>query len=65
MQLFTVTGMTCGHCVHAVTGAITSLDADAAVHVDLTTGRIEVESDFPRAELAAAITGEGYALAGA
>jgi copper chaperone len=65
MQLFTVTGMTCGHCVRAVTAAITSRDAAAAVRIDLATGRVEVDSDFPRAELAAAITGEGYALAGA
>jgi copper chaperone len=63
MQLFTVTGMTCGHCIRAVTGAITSRDATAAVRVDLATGRVEVDSDAPRAELAAAIAEEGYDVA--
>jgi copper chaperone len=63
MQLFTVTGMTCGHCVRAVTGAITSRDAQASVRVDLATGRVEVDSDTPRADLAAAVAEEGYEVA--
>lgn len=63
MQLFTVIGMTCGHCVRAVTTAITSRDAHAAVRVDLATGRVEVDSDAPRAALAAAIAEEGYEVA--
>jgi len=63
MQLFTVTGMTCSHCVRAVTAAITSRDAAAAVRIDLATGRVEVDSDRPRAELAAAIVEEGYEVA--
>ncbi|HLZ65431.1 MAG TPA: cation transporter [Aliidongia sp.] len=63
MQLFNVTGMTCGHCVRAVNAAITRHDARAAVRVDLTTGRVEVDSDAPRAELAAAIAEEGYQVA--
>ena len=62
MQLFTVTGMTCGQCVRAVTAAIVARDADAAVRVDLATGKVEVESDAPRAELIAAITDEGYSV---
>ena len=60
MQLFTVTGMTCGHCIRAVTAAITNRDAQAAVRVDLATGRVEVDSDLPSADLAAAIAEEGY-----
>jgi copper chaperone len=63
MQLFTATGMTCGHCIRAVTAAITTLDADAAVRIDLATGRVEVDSDLPRADLAAAIAEEGYPVA--
>lgn len=63
MQIFTVTGMTCGHCVRAVTGAIVGRDAHAAVRIDLATGRVEVESGLPRATLAAAITEEGYDIA--
>jgi len=64
MQRFTVTGMTCGHCVRAVTAAITDLDAAASVRIDLATGQVEVESGRPRAELAAAIVAEGYEVVG-
>jgi copper chaperone len=60
MQLFTVTGMTCSHCVRAVTAAIIGRDAAATVRIDLATGRVEVDSDRPRADLAAAIVEEGY-----
>lgn len=60
MQIFTVTGMTCGHCVRAVTSAVTQRDAGAAVRVDLATGRVEIDSRIPRGDLAAAIAGEGY-----
>ena len=63
MQLFTVTGMTCGHCVRAVTAAIANRDAQAAVRVDLATGRVEVDSEVPRTDLAAAIVEEGYEVA--
>jgi copper chaperone len=63
MQQFTVTGMTCGHCVRAVTNAITGLDTGAAVRVDLASGQVEIDSGLPRAELAAAIAEEGYEIA--
>jgi copper chaperone len=62
MQSFTVTGMTCGHCVRAVTDAVTRLDASATVHVDLASGQVEIDSPLPRGTLAEAITEEGYAV---
>ena len=65
MQSFTVTGMTCGHCVRAVTEAITRLDAAATVRVDLAAGRVETDSRLPRAALAGAIVEEGYDVASA
>ncbi|GGF31124.1 copZ protein [Aliidongia dinghuensis] len=65
MQSFTVTGMTCGHCVRAVTEAITRLDAAATVRVDLAAGRVETDSRLPRAALAGAIAEEGYDVASA
>ena len=37
-QTFTVTGMTCEHCVHAVTAEFSSLPGVTAVAVDLATG---------------------------
>ena len=65
MQIFTVTGMTCGHCVRAVTSAVTQRDAGAAVRVDLATGRVEIDSRIPRSDLAAAIVEEGYQVVAA
>ena len=37
-QRFQVSGMTCGHCVRAVTQAIEALDPAARVNVDLAAG---------------------------
>jgi copper chaperone len=62
MQLFNVTGMTCDHCVRAVTSAILGRDATAAVRVDLDSGRVEVESKLPYTDLAEAILEEGYGV---
>ncbi len=62
MQLFNVTGMTCDHCVRAVTTAIQARDAAATVRVDLDSGRVEVESSAPYTDLAEAIMEEGYGV---
>lgn len=59
-QQFQVEGMSCGHCVGAVTHAVKALDPAAEVKVDLATGKVEVESTQDRAALAAAIEEEGY-----
>ena len=62
-QTFQVQGMSCGHCVRAVTQAVQQADPAAQVQVDLASGRIEVQSARPRAELARAIEDEGYTVA--
>lgn len=62
-HVFQVQGMSCQHCVKAVERAIRALDADARVHVDLASGRVEIESALPREALAAAIREEGYTVA--
>ncbi|MDT7928934.1 MULTISPECIES: heavy-metal-associated domain-containing protein [unclassified Tepidimonas] len=59
---FTVTGMSCQHCVRAVTQAVRALDPDATVRVDLDAQRVEIESSRPRTELAQAIRDEGYTV---
>ena len=59
-QIFTVTGMTCGHCEKAVTQAIRSLDPQAQIQIDRSQNRVEVESAQPREKLAGAIAEEGY-----
>jgi copper chaperone CopZ len=62
---YTVTGMTCGHCVQAVTDELTALDGVQQVDVELTSGAVTVVSDTPLAEeaVAAAVDEAGYALA--
>lgn len=60
MQQFKVSGMSCGHCVRAVTQAIKALDPAVQVDVDLAAGVVRVDGDVPAAQLEAAIRGEGY-----
>ncbi|HYE40437.1 MAG TPA: cation transporter [Ramlibacter sp.] len=62
-QTFQVQGMSCGHCVGAVTQAVKSLDPQAEVKVDLAGGRVEVQSQQDRAAIAQAIEEEGYKVA--
>jgi copper chaperone len=59
-QIFTVEGMTCGHCEKAVTKALLSLDAQAKVVIDRTHNTVQVDSEKPREALAQAIADEGY-----
>jgi len=59
-QIFTVEGMTCGHCEKAVTQALLSLDAQAKVVIDRTHNTVQVDSEKPREALAQAIADEGY-----
>jgi len=62
-QTFQVTGMTCGHCVGAVTEAVKSLDPQAEVKIDLPSGKVEVQSQQDRGAIARAIEEEGYKVA--
>lgn len=63
MQVFKVQGMSCGHCVRAITQAVQARDRAAEVQVDLAVGEVRVASRLPAAELIAAIAEEGYAVA--
>ena len=58
-----VKNMSCQHCVKSVTGAIQSLDAGAAVQVDLQTGKVLVDSAAAAADLARVVTDAGYPAA--
>ncbi|WP_300631478.1 cation transporter [Pseudomonas sp.] len=60
MQVFNVEGMTCGHCVRAVTQAVQSQDANAEVQVDLATKQVSVQSQLDRKVIEALIIEEGY-----
>jgi copper chaperone len=62
---YTVRGMTCGHCVRAVTEEISQVHGVRAVEVDLATGGVTVTSDraLSEPEIRAAVTEAGYELA--
>lgn len=62
-QVFQVQGMSCGHCVGAVTQAVKSVDPQAEVKVDLASGKVEVRSQQDAAAIARAIEEEGYKVA--
>jgi len=63
---YTVTGMTCGHCVQAVTDELTALAGVSDVQVSLADGAVTVTSQGPLdpADVAAAVDEAGYSLAG-
>jgi copper chaperone len=61
-HIFLVDGMTCGHCVKAVTRAVGALDPSAHVVVDLGAGRVEIDSKLDPESLEAAIRAEGYTV---
>ncbi|MDD1012889.1 heavy-metal-associated domain-containing protein [Pseudomonas rubra] len=61
MQVFTVQGMTCGHCVKAVTRAVLAQDAEAKVEVDLGQKQVKVKSELPTEDILTAIREGGYA----
>ena len=63
---YTVAGMTCGHCVSAVTEEVTAVPGVTAVDVDLASGRLTVTSDTPVDDDAvrAAVDEAGYELTG-
>ncbi len=64
-QRFQVSGMSCGHCVRAVTEAVQEVDPGAAVQVDLAQHAVVVHSSAERARLGAAIADAGYEVEGA
>ena len=55
-----ITGMTCGHCVKAVEGALKAVPGVQSVNVDLAGGRATVQGDADRDAMLAAIGEEGY-----
>ncbi|MBU0726715.1 MAG: heavy-metal-associated domain-containing protein [Alphaproteobacteria bacterium] len=56
-----VEGMTCGHCVKAVTKAVHTIEAAASVDIDLGAGLVRISSGDPE-RLASAIAEAGYAV---
>ena len=62
---YLVSGMTCQHCVHAVTEEVSAVTGVSDVSVDLDSGRLTVVSsaEVPFAAIATAVDEAGYAVA--
>ncbi|KJZ64933.1 heavy-metal-associated domain-containing protein [Pseudomonas fluorescens] len=60
MQVFNVQGMSCGHCVKAITQALQAKDPAASVHIDLAAKEVGVKSALSADQVIAVITEEGY-----
>ena len=61
---YTVSGMTCGHCVASVTEEVGAIEGVTGVQVDLETGKVTVNSTAPltEADVRAAVDEAGYQL---
>ena len=55
-----VEGMTCNHCVAAVTKSVKEIDADAKVDVDLATHTVRVASKASIDDIKSAVAEAGY-----
>lgn len=64
LTTYKVSGMTCGHCVSAVTMELSLLPSVTAVDVDLESGEVAVTSDaeLSGAQVASSIDEAGYEL---
>jgi copper chaperone len=62
---YTVTGMTCGHCVSSVTEEVTAVPGVSDVSVELETGLLTVtgEAASDEAAIRGAVEEAGYQLA--
>jgi copper chaperone len=62
----TVTGMTCGHCASSVREEIGEIPGVTGVHVDLESGRVDIESNtaIDSSAIATAVDEAGYTIAG-
>lgn len=60
--VYTVDGMSCGHCVNSVTEEVTGVNGITGVQVDLESGKVTVtsEGDVDDASVRAAIDEAGY-----
>ena len=63
---YTVTGMTCEHCVRSVTAEVAKLPGVTEVDVDLSSGQVRVasEHDLDRSAVEAAVEEAGFEVAG-
>jgi copper chaperone len=60
MHVFKVEGMSCQHCVAAITRAILAQDSAAQVQVDVSAGLVRISSTLQQAELLRLLVDQGY-----
>ncbi len=62
---YTVAGMTCAHCVNAVSEEVGRIDGVDAVQIDLESGRVHVTgAGYTDEQVHAAVDEAGYELVG-
>jgi copper chaperone len=62
-QIYTVRGMTCGHCVSSVGGEVGKVAGVESVDVDLASGRVTVHgAGYTDAQIRDAVDEAGYEL---
>ena len=60
-RVYAVEGMSCGHCVAAVSGEVGAVPGVGAVEVDLAAGRVTVRGEgFADGAVLAAVEEAGY-----
>jgi len=59
---YTVSGMTCGHCVSSVTEEVSEVAGVTDVQVDLDSGALTVTGDADAAAVEAAVQEAGYSV---
>ena len=64
IETYDVVGMTCDHCVRAVTEEVSALEGVRDVHVDLQSGKVRFTAAeaIPVAKLREAVEEAGYQL---
>ena len=60
MLTLDIPNMTCGHCVRAITQAVTAADPAAKVQADLPAHQVHVDTALTREAVAAVLTEAGY-----
>ncbi len=65
MMHLLVSGMSCDHCVAAITRAVRAVPGAGDVRVDLPIGRVTVDGNPDPGAVRAAIADEGYEVVGA
>lgn len=65
MYELNVEGMSCNHCVSAVTKSVLGVDGAAKVNVDLASQKVQVESTADIDVIKSAVIEAGYPVTGA